>query len=767
MIRAPYSVFLTLLISVFSYFQTCEDITFDYPSHPYHPFDITHAEIQLEIESDQHLVNGVVMYSITSKIQNVTELQLHSGELSLDQITSADEDLEFKVNADSLFITLNDTLNAGDKLELTIAWQSTSKFGLHKSSKGSFFSSMNPLAHRHWLPGFDHPRETFTFNASFDIPNDHEVFFNGELGETSPVSATKKRVRWSSDEQVPATGLGFVSGNFLISELTAGFTKIRIFHPSNRQEEATNLVVEAARLKKEIEDVLSFEYPWPALNIVQLEDNFWMERTHGTGTIYLFDRLGKLDHQLARGMYAQWFGEYQRTEQYLNLENEGENGLLSTSLHFQLMDSSAIIENPDSLIMIEDWNKWQESYKKQSITFTQTIDQSLTGFMRSFAGLIDFDDYAEVWYQQTGIPNYNPVPSQSSSAVVSDSSPAKYAMDVNLDEIESEITLAFQLIEGEGDQLHSISMIAHQFDAVSSSEITFTGLVDSVTISIPVTTEFVTFESADYEIENLEISEAPLFYLLNQLRSDDPGNRIAAANLLVNHSANPDLQLALSDILSFEENDEVIAAIYGSLAAITNGATGTEEQFIAGLSNDSQAIQLASIMALKNYPTNEYVRSSLSSKVIRSEGELFETGLNVLNELASTSEMESLLRSVERRDTVGFKTLMVLSAADSLHQNELALSIATEFLSSDNTYAIRKAALEYLSLFDTNSENWNNRLDELVNDRDPRIRFWAVEHAARFKSSSEALVFVSSAEVDEFDPRVLIMIEGIKEELAD
>lgn len=764
MIRTPYSVLLPLLFSFFTYFQTCEEIQVDYPSHPYHPFDIEHAEIILDIEIDQNLVTGTVDYTIRSKNNQLTELQFHASKLSIDDVKINDRDIDFEVNDNLLTVQLTDTLNENDEINLLIRWQSTSDFGLHKSYDGSLWSSLNPLAHRHWLPGFDHPRESFTFNAGIDIPNDMEVLFNGELGETSPVSQSKKRVRWSSEKEVPATGLGFVVGNFQISEMTAGFTKIRLFHHQKDQLKAADLIVEAARLKRAVEDALSFEYPWESINIVLMQDNIWMERTHGTGTVYLFDRLGSLENQLARNVYSQWFGEYQRTEQYLNLENEGENGLLATALHYQFSDSSAFIENPDSLILIEDWNRWQVGYPLESNDYTSTIDKSLEGLMRSFKGIIDFDDYAEVWYQQTGIPNFNPQPiilnNQQADSMVSPT----YQVSLILDEISSELSLAFNLIDGAGEERQTLTLFEHQFDAVTSQEISFNEQTDTVTLAVPATTEYVILETGSSGI--VEIIESPLFYLLNQLRSENPANRVSAAKLLVQHSENPDLQLALTDILGFEENQEVMAAIYEALAFITNGAAGTEEQFINELNNSSEEIQRASIRALRNYPNNDYARSSLQSKLLRSEGEIFETTLQVYNQIATQSEVESTLRGIVRRDTVGLRTMRLIEVLDSLHTSENALQVADEFTIKENPYEIRKRALELLNLYDIDSERWNTRLNELLSDPDPRIRFWAVEHIPRFNSVAESIVLLNSAEVNEFDPRILLMIEGVKEELA-
>lgn len=763
MIRAPFSVLLSVLLSFLINVQTCEDIEFDYPEHPYHPFDIEHAEISLDLESDQNLVNGSVVYSITSKIDGLTEIQLFADELSIDAVLLNDDEVEYGVSSDALIIQLSDTLSVGEVFNLTISWQSNSIFGLHQSENGTFWSSMNPLSHRHWLPGFDHPRETFTFETSIDIPNELEVLFNGELGETSPVSQSKKRVRWSSETEVPATGIGFVLGNFAISEMTAGFTKIRVFHRNVDQQIAADLIVEAARLKKEIEDIISFEYPWESLNIVILSDNYWMERTHGAGTIYLFERMGSLKNQLARNMYAQWFGEYQRTEQYLS-----SSSLLQSALHYQITDQYALIENPDSLWLINDWNNWQLNYSKEPTVFTSTVQESLEEIMREFAGTVSNEEYAELWYETIGVPFFDKFALQVDNidtAIVDSAS--IYQVDIQLDEIDSELALTFELVEGNGDELYSITIIEHQFSEVTSQEISFTGELDTVSVSIPNTTEFITFESASFPLKNLIVGDSPLFFMLNQLRSENPENRVSAAKSLVQHADNPDLQLALSDILAFEENDAVKASIYAALAAITNGASGTEEQFIRELNNDSGFIQLAAIKALENYRENEYARQSLQSKLLRSENEVFEAALSSYDKIASTAEMESTLRSLQRRDTLGFKTMRLLEISDSLTTNEKALDVAIEFVDNIHPYELRFRALEYLNINDIDFDRWSLRLIELASDRDPRIRFWAVEHAPRFKSTSEALIFLNTVEVDEHDPRVLFLIQGVKEEMAE
>lgn len=766
MIRSLSLHLVTFIFSAFSLVQSCEEIQFDYENHPFHPYDISHAELRLDIDPANKLLSGQVTYTINAKAIDLSVLSMHAAELSITELSVDGEASDFEIRGDTLDILFEEMISAGEEFELTIQWQSQSEYGLHNDHLGNMWSSMNPLAHRHWFPVFDHPREQFTVDAYLSIPLQMEVMFNGNLEETLAITENKKRVHYTTKNEINATGIGFVVGDFLISEMTAGFTKVRLFHPAGEEHQAlaNSIIVEAARLKKEIEDELSFEYPHESLNMVLLPDNMWMERTHGTGNVYLFDRLGEPSHQLSRNVSKQWFGEYQFDEQYLHLKNEGVNGLLPTALHFSINDEPARIQNPDSLWTIQHWNRWQAAFPDEPEAFKNTLLESLTDLMRQYSGLTTFEAYAEYWYSKTGISWFKPSPSLVDVSETDEVWPA-YELEILYDEFDSELTLLFELEQGVGENLYATEMVIHEFDNVSEQELTFTGESDTLKIAIPETTEFITFNETEFPLDNLTIRKAPLYFLLNQLRSERPENRIEAAKQLKLHRDNPDLQLALTDILNFEESPEVIAALYEALGALTNGATGTEEQFIRGMNNDSEAIQLASIQALVNYSGNEYVRSSLRSKLMRAEGEIFRASVQVYQQLANTEELISTMNTLQRRDTVGVRTLYLISEADSLHNTEEARSIADEYSGSDYPFEIRKSALNYLENYDTDASSWQDRLATLASDADPRIRFWAAEHAPRFLSSVEAVEFLESAMLNEMDPRVKAMIFAVIEEL--
>lgn len=769
MIKPFYRIVQTLLLVFALIQQPCDDQLYDldYEKNPYQPFNYEHLELELTLNPEKTLISGIATYTLSAKIDGLNSIQLHTSDMAIEAVVVKNYESDFSVSGDSLLIQLSDTLVQNEEISVAITWQSTSSFGLYRDHTGNFWSSKNPLAVHHWLPVFDHPRVDLTFDAYFTIPQTTEVVFNGEMGEVIPVSESRKKVHWYSETPVPVTGLGFATGDFLISEMTAGFTKVRVFSSegSFSEEERRELVVETARIKKEVENYLSVEYPWQGLNVVILPDNFWEERTHGTGTVYVYERLGSISAQLRRGIYTQWIGEYLRSEQYLNLDNEGSNELLVTALHYALQDSSSLIENPDSLFKIEYWNGWQKAYPIESDLFTTTIERSLTSLIKTEQGITAFERFAENWYEQTGIPWFKPAPVDVSAR---NSKPiSTYSVQVLFDEASSELTLLFDLIEGSGETLFSANLLQVEFSGRTEQEILFTGDSDTITVNLEGVTDYVALTPEDDNVE-LIYEAYPLYFLLNQLRSEQPVMRIQAAQLLSNHADNPDLQLALSDILSFEENPDVIAAMYSTLAIITNGATGTEEQFIAGLRNDSEAIQRASIQALRNYPGNELVKNAIRNVVLRTEQiDHFQEAVFTYERIASGEEIRSAFNRVHEKDSLGYYALTFAELSDSLQKQEEVAAIIEEYVEDSYAYEIRKRALEYLYEFDLDSERWERRLEQLTEDRDPRIRFWAYETVLKYKNTSDALLFFSNSGISEFDPRNKLLIQEIVKQLAE
>lgn len=766
-LNAPLFGLITLVLALF---QTCgEGVTYDYETMPAQPFDYEHMDLTLTIEPDAHLVRGVVNYELTPKQNGLTSVSMNIAESAVDGVTVEGEGADYRVEDNQLIVMLSDTTVRGGEFSLSVTWQSNSPFGLYKDHKGNFWSSKNPLAHRHWIPGFDHPRNELTFNAEFIIPVGTEILFNGTLEGSEVYSANRKKVMYSSGVEVPFSGLGFAFGEFMVTEVTSGLNKIRMFSSESEfsDEERADLVREASSIKKAVENELGREYPWEGVNIVILPDNFWEERTHGTGTIFLYENLGSLSHQLKRGIYAQWLGEFHRQEQFFDLS--GTVGFTRTALHYIIDDSPATIDNPDSLISIYEWNAWQEAFKDEDPLVREVVQGSLPELIRQEPGVKAFGAYSEYWYEETGIPfnnlSYPEIGGSTEIEITEDDTP-EYALDAFYDEMTSKLLLVFNLRSGDGEELYTLNMTAYEFSDSSSFDISFTGVLDTVNVSLNPGVEYITFEGVNIEMDQIIIDKYPLFFLTNQLRSSDPEERIRAAKLLSNYTDNPDIQLALNDVLSFETDPEVRAALLTTMADFTQGATGTEQQFLDNLNSEDEALKITALQALVNYPENDMVKSGIRSAVIRAESDsVFGQAVRSYQKIASSEEIISLAKRLQRSDDTGSKVLDYLEMTTVQDSASQYLQIAEAYFSEGNPYSVRRKAFDILLDLTDEETYWSGMIAQMQDDNDPRIRFLALD-TIQYLSASDALKVLNEAKQGEYDARILFRIDELKKALS-
>ena len=95
------------------------------------------------------------------------------------------------------------------------------------------------------------------------------------------------------------------------------------------------------------------------------------------------------------------------------------------------------------------------------------------------------------------------------------------------------------------------------------------------------------------------------------------------------------------------------------------------------------------------------------------------------------------------------------------------LEIMDEFSMGGNEYEFREKALNHLYSFDKDFERWKSRLDVLLTDKDPRIRYWLIDKIPSFYSKDESLTFLSTMYTNEYDPRILLKIKEVNNQLLN
>ena len=736
MIKHRVLKLFSFLLILITQFQNCDydlnfwTIEFEYDQYPAIPFEFANLSIEATISPDQNLIKGVAGYTMKMKSPVKDELVLHAAALEIDGVVLNNEEIGYLVKGDSLIIPLEDTLEAEQEVELDITWQAQSVYGTHTDRFRTMWAGLNPLALRHWLPVYDHPSVETAIEAEFIIPANLSLFFNGNQLTDELLSAEQKKVVWKSSTPIPVTGISFALGDFVLQEAMAGTKKVRVYGKKEiaNEEEISGLLAEAIQIKRLVENELSYEFPYESLNILVLEDSYWNEIQAGAGIIYLYKNLGSLSAQLKRGIYSQWFGQYQRIRdfEYGMLYQE----LLKTALHYSIYDEAALLsvneDDPHYGLFI--WNELQNGFKKQDSFFRQTVTRSLEPLIKSGKGLTNDTFYTDFWYSQSGL-NWKEMEVWKSTDFDSkpDSISSLYSISAEYDEVNSKLVFDFEHISGDSSLLSGLNAVIHTLEDSSSQEISFTGQQDRVQIDVPMTVEYVSLNSGATSIGQVQLSRFPLFFLLNQLRSDNIADRETAARLLHFHTDNPDLQLALRDALESEIEPRVKAQLLETFGVFTNGASGTEQVFLQELNNESEAIQVAVMNSLSAYQGNEMVKSSVRNKTIRTENNVvFDEALKSYKALGSDEELISLASTLLRADSTGEKSLTVLKMSAQQDSAFKSLELLEQLSGIEFP---PKTRLQSISLLLDHLDRVENKLPlfELwLIDADPRIRFMAI-----------------------------------------
>lgn len=746
-------LFLPLILFITISFSTLQAQPYfngpwEYESYPELPFLLEEIDMELTVDPSVPLINGTANYLIRSRQPDLTQVVFNTSDLDIRSISFGDDEADYRISGDSLLINLPDTLGQSDEISFRINWESSSPYGIHSDVYGNVWTSLNPQMQNHWLPIPDHPEVESRVEATFIIPADKEVVFNGEKTGDEVISTEQRQVSWSVEEPISITGVSMAVGNFVNESARTGVKQISLWLPEDGllEEVQSGLLEIAVESIKKYESDLEFEFPYETLQVVVLPDHRWEEVQAGAGVIYLYQNLGSLGTQLRRGIAAQWFGNYHRYMRPLDSRYEFLKALVSGSSQNEQLNEDSSLES------IEKWNQSEKAVESMENDFQKnTIQSSLTDLVQRFKGVTDWEEYADIWYDQTGDFWYD-ISLDLEEDKETEAESIIYNVEYLYDEMDASLTLVFEAENEAVSSLVGLEAVEYGFTDTTRSEVSFTGNRDSVQVDISSGIDYLTLSvKSDQNITLQE--EKPFMFLIRQLRNSSSDVQIQAAKQLSSYSDNPDVQLAIQDVLSDEDNTEVRAALLETLAALTNGATGTEETFLSSLNSDNQAIRLSSIRSLSNYPENDQVKNSIRNVLLRAEEDtVFKTALDTYQQLSDVEEIRSIAERLGGNEQHQ-RALDVLAFAAAEDSTRESLTIADRYALGDYLYEERLQALELLIQYERNESYWEQTLEMLFKDRDPRIRFQAL-NAVRHLSSKTTVELIRDRLNEEMDPRV-------------
>ena len=750
--------------------------SFDHAKHPRLDFDFQRLELDLGIQPQNLRIDGAARYDIRANVSGADTLTLYASHIDVSSVSVDGEPAEFSLHNDSLFVQVDDSSEAGQQYRVSVRYSGRPQFGLLKNHNGTVWTSQLPKAQRHWVPIVDNPHVEMKTAFNISVPSGYRVWATGDKTGEEVVSVEVVTYRFASERPVPASSLAFGIGDFSSSSAENDSYKINLAveRPLKDSVDIFGTSQKALDLLEDLSKRTALAYPYRALNVFVLEDHSWETKSWGASAVYLYENRGDLETQLLRGIIGQWMGIQMRESRWSEAD--------AISLYQTLLAND--IANGNPLLAVRDvpertyetvydgfgaerWNNWQKDIENWQSPFIRSfVLDSASAAMRELPEVIDWSDPAGFWYRRTGQPIFD-MPQLSVQRQVEEKQSAdtvKYDVYYSFNEAEGEIKLRFSSTQGAIKELTTLSATEIYPGKTEQSEVTFTGAEDSVMLNVEPTISNLRLDTEGHPRLKLE-EYKPAPFLIYQIRSGETtGERAAAARKLGYHSENPDLQLAIKDFMNRELEPEVRAALLSSLAAITDGAEGTEQTFIDALQSGNPHIRDAGLMALQNYKKdNESIRNRVTAVARKADSfGLFRKATQVLTAISSQQQFAGFVETVTSQDTVGKQSIFAIQELANMGNVEQAVQQAGLFTDSDYRFDIRRRALEILIQHDHAPSNWMSRAEELLDDPDPRIRFLTVAGLERNKNQ-EVISFLNDYLPDEYDARVYRRIQQFVE----
>lgn len=765
-------IFLTIFIGLMAV-PLAFGQSFDHQKHPKLDFKFQKLSLELGIQPQNIRIDGAAEYEISANINGADTLTLYASHLDISSVQVNKESAEFSLHNDSLFVVVDDSSEIGENYTVRIRYSGRPQFGLLKNASGTVWTSQLPRAERHWVPIVDNPNVTMQTEFNISVPSGNQVWATGKKAGEEVVSVEVMKYSFASDKPVPASALAFSVGDFRNMSASSGSVRVTAAVEKSITDtvDAGALTESARTYISNVANRLSMDYPFGALHIMVLDDHSWETKSWGANTVFVYQNRGDLETQLLRGIAAQWFGVYQREEQW---DQADALTLYQTLLMNNISSDTLTLEQNNqpkkSFETIYDnfgplkWNQWQQQISNwQEKSIRNFIGGNADEVLSMPQKVVSWEDYADYWYSEIGQPLYKmpeltlnkmPKSEQASDSVV-------YDVFYSLNEAEGQLELRFEAKKGVLKDLTTLQALEVYPNKTDESEVTFTGREDSVMLQVSPVISNLKLSSSDHP--NLILNEyKPASFLLNQMENGETvEERAEAARRLGYHSDNPDLQLAIQDFMNRDLQPEIRAALLLSLGEITGGAAGTQQIFLDALKNDSKKIRDAGLMALQNYKENPSIVDRVESEAQGAEElSYFKKATNVLMAIAPQDRFHSFVQGIAQDDTVGTRSIFAIQELANMGDVEEAVERASLFTGEDYRYEIRSRALGILIQHDHTPANWIARGEELMSDPDPRIRFLVVEGMER-NSNEEVEGFLKEYIQDEYDARVYGKIEQV------
>ncbi len=728
---------------------------------PLSEIEYNSLEIHLEAGYKDKTIRGTARYHFRPKHAYVDSISWLAPGMDILKLELDGQETPYKKNGDSLVIIFDVYPDPAQSYTIDVSYESKPSFGVHFRHNGTIFSSTLPGSVAHWLPGPIHPRVSMPVTITVEAPENFNAVATGSPLDEQTTEMGKRFV-FSSENETAVSELFFAVGDFAMEESFSGTKNLRVYHEhgvldEGRSREILSYMIQRMR---EYERYFRSELPVSAFHTLILSDEKWETRPYAAGVAVFSSPKSQIETLISRAIAAQWIGISSRAGQWadsrhivllqaLVAEEVGEPDWQSVSDPLE-----QAFRVPETLYSEQSMDRWQWSRRYLRDQAPPLLSDVLPYQVRAFAGnsgVYEADVFSRMAYQKTG--------RWISPPVINDPGPELkpgYLVVVSETRDSGRLTFAFVPTDDYTERDFTATIYWIQNGELYDSEVEFRGTGDTLDIPTDGQVSNAWIGAGDDTEVRLQIDK-PFSFWLYQLRRDDRSEkRREAALALKDHDSDPDLQLAVQDIMNREQNTDVLAALYRLMAGLTSGASGTERRFLEGVTSPDAEIRMVSMQSLKAYPGNTQVQNRVMEVIQESDdiplvNQAIRTYRNLIDENEFRDFAIRFLRE-DRQDQLFTKTL--LEELFEVPVDDTSFEAAIEYLNQGYSFEIRWLAYRQLSRFASDREWQADFARDYADDPDPRIRFAAIFAISHIDLQDQG-PFLESRMLLEYDIRIL------------
>lgn len=283
--------------------------------HPQNPVDILHYDIDLDVFEDIEEIAGTTAILMACGSSPVSAIRLDLRQLEADSVWDATGPLSFYQQADSIFITLGETLDPGDTTEVFISYGGSP---YHESWGGFWFSNVltyhigvgiytpGQCMGKCMFPCWDHQNDKASFDFHITCDDWDYAVANGDSAGVE-FSGGRATYHWTVQQQMPTYLAALNIGDYAVLHDS---TDARIYYYvySWDVEDALGSFVNVDLMMANLEGLYG-DYPWNCrFSLVETPKGDMEHVSHVTHVAQAVNGGTNWDWIIAHEMTHHWWG---------------------------------------------------------------------------------------------------------------------------------------------------------------------------------------------------------------------------------------------------------------------------------------------------------------------------------------------------------------------------------------------------------------------------------------------------------------------------